>query len=107
MKTDGSGKIPRELPISWAVNSERFSLTIDSDELLTGQSVCTPPIDAATIAKTTDNAPVASLRLHGVALSRAGRELFNIVEVEPDERYTEALREFFNKRKLTMTPVGA
>lgn len=46
-------------------------------------------------------------RIHGVALSRVGRELFPIVEIEPDARYSAALREFFDKSGFTLQPVGA
>ncbi len=42
------------------------------------------------------------LRLNGVALSRSGRELLNIVDVEPNERYAAALSAFFERQGLTM-----
>lgn len=45
-------------------------------------------------------------RIHGVALSRAGRELFPIVDIEPDERYRKALQEFLDKAGFTMQVVG-
>ncbi|MCY3683160.1 MAG: DUF2806 domain-containing protein [Gemmatimonadetes bacterium] len=47
-----------------------------------------------------------ALKLHGVALSQVGRELLNIVEVEPIENYTNDLIEFFAKRKLKMVPIS-
>ena len=46
------------------------------------------------------------LKLHGVALSKAGQELLNIVEVEPIENYTNDLVEFFAKKKLKMVPIS-
>ena len=46
------------------------------------------------------------LKLHGVALSQAGRELLNIVEVEPIENYTNDLVEFFAKKKIKMVPIS-
>ena len=42
------------------------------------------------------------LRLHGVALSRSGRELSSIVDVEFNERYATALNTFFERQGLTM-----
>ena len=46
------------------------------------------------------------LTLHGVALSKAGRELLNIVEIEPIENYTNDLTEFFAKKKIKMVPIS-
>lgn len=46
------------------------------------------------------------LKLHGGALSKAGRELLNIVEVEPIENYTNDLVKFFAKKKLKMVPIS-
>ena len=46
------------------------------------------------------------LTLHGVALSKAGRELLNIVEIEPTENYTNDLTEFFAKKKIKMVPIS-
>ena len=46
------------------------------------------------------------LNLHGVALSQAGRELLNIVEVEPVENYTNDLVEFLAKKKIKMVPIS-
>ncbi len=45
------------------------------------------------------------LKLHGVGLSKAGRELLNIVETEPIENYTNDLANFFAKKKLKMIPI--
>jgi hypothetical protein len=45
--------------------------------------------------------------IHGVALSRAGRELFPIVDIEPDEHFRKALQDFFDKSGFTMQMVGS
>ena len=46
------------------------------------------------------------LRLHGVALSRSGKELMSIVDIGPTEEYTSALREYFEKQSLRMVEIG-
>ena len=43
------------------------------------------------------------LKLNGVALSKAGQELFDIIDIEPVENYTDDLSNFFRKQKLKMT----
>ncbi len=43
------------------------------------------------------------LKLDGVALSQAGRELFGIIDIEPVKNYTDDLFNFFMKQKLKMT----
>ncbi len=48
-----------------------------------------------------------SLQLEGVLLSHSGRELLQIVETEPDESYTTALREYLEKIGYVMVPVRA
>lgn len=50
--------------------------------------------------------PGQDFRLHGIALSRAGRELFPIVDIDPDERYSAALREFLDKSGFTLQRIG-
>lgn len=50
--------------------------------------------------------PGQEFRLNGVALSRAGRELFPIVDINPDERYGAALRDFLNKSGFTLQCLG-
>ena len=50
--------------------------------------------------------PNNSLNVHGVALSKSGRELLQIVDIIPDDQYTKALGEYFENRKLTMTLVA-
>jgi hypothetical protein len=42
----------------------------------------------------------------GVSFSRAGRELLSIVDIDPNEQYTAALKEFFDKQGMTMTGVA-
>ena len=44
-------------------------------------------------------------RLSGVTLSRAGCELFSIVDQQPMEDYTEDLKKFFAKQHLQMIEV--
>jgi hypothetical protein len=44
-------------------------------------------------------------RVHGVALSWSGKELFSIVDIEPNERYTAALKNFFEQQGMTMTRI--
>ena len=46
------------------------------------------------------------LKLSGVALSRAGRELFRVVDQDPMEDYTEALKKFFEGHKLQMLEIN-
>lgn len=48
--------------------------------------------------KTLDDFP--SFQEYGLALSRAGRELFNIVEIEENKKYTEELITYFNGKGL-------
>ena len=55
----------------------------------------------------TDQSPVYSkeLRLNGVALSRVGRELLPIVDIDPVDLYTKALEDFFKTQKFTLTRI--
>ena len=46
------------------------------------------------------------LQVSGVALSQVGRELFPIVDLDPMERYTENLKEFFAQQHLEMLEVN-
>jgi len=46
---------------------------------------------------------IERLQLHGVALSHSGAELLRVVDLEPDDRYTDALKAFFLEKKLSMT----
>ena len=45
----------------------------------------------------------SGMTLHGVALTRSGRELMNIVELEPADQYSHDLVKFFEKNRLIMT----
>jgi hypothetical protein len=49
--------------------------------------------------------PKAPLRLNGVQLTRSGREMLPIVDIEPNIAYTKALRSHFDKLNLTVIPV--
>ena len=46
-------------------------------------------------------------KVTGVALSRAGRELLSIVDIEPNGEYTVALVNFFDRQGMTMKNVGS
>ena len=46
-----------------------------------------------------------NLKLSGVKLSRAGSELSSIVELQPDEQYTNALRNYFKGQSIEMIPI--
>lgn len=47
------------------------------------------------------------LKLSGVALSRSGQELMQIIDIEPMGEYTEALRAFLESSKLQMVEITA
>lgn len=51
---------------------------------------------------TTQHLDTNELRVIGVALTRSGRELSRIVELEPMEAYVQDLTEFFSKQGLRM-----
>jgi hypothetical protein len=60
--------------------------------------------DWALVSKT--ERPISQeFRLHGVALSRSGKELMKIVDIQANEKYTNALQEFFDKQQLKMVEV--
>lgn len=46
------------------------------------------------------------LRVDGVALSRSGKELLSIVDIEPNEQYTVVLKDFFDQKGMAMTSFG-
>jgi Protein of unknown function (DUF2806) len=46
------------------------------------------------------------LRVHGVALSRSGKELLSIVDIEPNEPYTAALGNFFDQQGMSLAKLG-
>ena len=50
-----------------------------------------------------DSAVRKELKLHGVALTQAGRELSRIVDLEPIDEYAQDLRKFFENKGLSMT----
>jgi uncharacterized protein (UPF0147 family) len=45
-------------------------------------------------------------RIHGVSLSRAGRELFPIVEIEPNKKYHEAFRTYLDNSGFTLETIS-
>ena len=45
------------------------------------------------------------LRLHGVALSRSGKELLKIVDIETNDLFTVAVKDFFQKQNLSMVEI--
>jgi hypothetical protein len=45
------------------------------------------------------------LRLDGVALSRSGKELLKIVDIETNDLFTDAIKDFFQKRNLSMVEI--
>jgi len=46
------------------------------------------------------------LKLHGVALSRSGKEILPIVDIEPNEGYTGALNTYFDSLGFILTPAS-
>ena len=53
----------------------------------------------------TDHYSSEQFKLHGVALTEAGKELSRVVGLEPMEKFTQDLKKFFSKKKLKMTEV--
>lgn len=47
-----------------------------------------------------------SLRIHGVALTQSGRELFKVVEIAGADRYSEGLVKWFGKQGFRMSEVN-
>jgi hypothetical protein len=45
------------------------------------------------------------LRLNGVALSRSGKELLKIVDIETNDLFTAAIKDFFQKQNLLMVEI--
>lgn len=45
------------------------------------------------------------LRLYGVALSLSGKELLKIVDIETNDLFTDALKDFFQKQNLSMVEI--
>lgn len=50
--------------------------------------------------------PRNKIKLHGVSLNQSGRELSRVVDIEPADQFTEALRSFLHNQHLEMTEVG-
>ncbi len=57
-----------------------------------------------TLTPSTDRATNWDGKLSGVALSLSGRELAAVIDLEPAEEFGNALRAFFQRNGLTMTP---
>ncbi len=47
---------------------------------------------------------VPNIKLHGVALSKAGTELFRIIDLVPNDGYTTALQTFFDSQGFELRP---
>ncbi|MBW4528175.1 MAG: DUF2806 domain-containing protein [Phormidium tanganyikae FI6-MK23] len=47
-----------------------------------------------------------ALQLYGVALSKSGKELLRIIEIQPSEDYTRALTDYFVRQNLQMIEIG-
>ncbi len=47
-----------------------------------------------------------ALLLHGVALSRSGKELLRIIDIQTSEDYTKALTDYFVRQNLQMVGIG-
>lgn len=45
------------------------------------------------------------MRMNGVALSRSGKELISIVDIEPNDVFTTGMTEFFQKQNMQMLPI--
>ena len=56
---------------------------------------------------TTERAIAQELEIHGVALTRSGRELSRIVDLAPMNEYTQALTKFFKEKNLQMIEVDS
>lgn len=57
------------------------------------------------LISTIESAENQEFRLSGVALSRSGRELSRIIDLEPMNEYAQALMKFFETKNLKMTEV--
>ena len=56
---------------------------------------------------TTERAIAQELKIHGVTLTRSGRELSRIVDLAPMNEYTQALTKFFKEKNLQMIEVDS
>lgn len=59
------------------------------------------------LVNSTATVPSGPLQIHGVALTKAGKELFGITEIEPVPEYDAALRAFFSALGYSLSPVVA
>ncbi len=48
----------------------------------------------------------SNFKLHGVALSKSGKELLNIIDILPSQNYTTALKEYFQTQNLKMVNIN-
>lgn len=44
-------------------------------------------------------------RVNGVGFTKSGKELLTAIEIDPNDKYTEALRVFFEGQGMLLTPV--
>ena len=56
---------------------------------------------------TTERAIAQEVKIHGVTLTRSGRELSRIVDLAPMNEYTQALTKFFKEKNLQMIEVDS
>lgn len=56
---------------------------------------------------TQERTPGSTLKLHGVALSKAGRELLPVLDLEPVETFDSAMTEYFEKQGLKVVSARA
>lgn len=47
------------------------------------------------------------LRLHGVSLSRSGKELLKIVDIDPNSAYTAKIQDFFSIQNMRMVEISS
>lgn len=59
------------------------------------------------IVSNTQTEGANTLRMHGVTLSQAGKELLSIVDIIPNDTYTEALKVFLNGQGYTLLEVSS
>ncbi len=59
------------------------------------------------LEQSTERSKSEEFRVSGVALTRAGRELSRVADLEPVPKYAQALMKFFEKQKLRMVEVDS
>jgi len=57
------------------------------------------------LVPSTERTIVEELRLHGVALSRSGKELLKIVDIETNDLFTAAVKDFLQNQNLSMVEI--